>query len=509
VNALQQRVRRIIEKLSEAKARGCSCFGSNHHRFRLNAPLEEAELCRFETAHGIELPACYRAFLRYAGNGGAGPYYGIFPLQGWNDFAGSVLDEIPAGFLATSSPLRPGPNGGLDIGSEDSVLAAYGGTLSVGTQGCTYCMQLIVTGPWRGRVAYVDVGGAPPFVVRDEDFLSWYERWLDELLNGYDTGWFGFSPPGGEGELLAILGSAEADAQLRGEAARAFRRLPRLSEPTTAHISRYLGDSVAEVRSGMCAAVREFRIGSAVERLADLLVDPAPEARQQAACTLVELAPQRWAEAVKRMMLRETDQGVAFGVFHSLKEAGRLDRKELLHVIETGRADRARASAVCALDWSALGAEHADLAARLLADPDRGVRFQATLGLRQSRLKLPASFLIACLEKESDPTGIDYFLELLGSRRDPAATEALLKWAATGDDFHRLCALKWLLRLGERRAIPVVRRMLRERRPPVRKDGGRLMSSSIFSIRTLVFRTLLQEPWGVLRSLTWRIWMRG
>jgi hypothetical protein len=55
-------------------------FGANGHTFVVNATLSEAKISAFETQHRISLPNDYREFLLRIGNGGAGPYYGIFPL---------------------------------------------------------------------------------------------------------------------------------------------------------------------------------------------------------------------------------------------------------------------------------------------------------------------------------------------------------------------------------------------------------------------------------------------
>lgn len=52
------------------------------------------------------------------------------------------------------------------------------------SQGCENYTLLIVTGRCRGRL--VDVARIVDFaqVWGDEDFLAWYERWLDEVLTG-------------------------------------------------------------------------------------------------------------------------------------------------------------------------------------------------------------------------------------------------------------------------------------------------------------------------------------
>jgi hypothetical protein len=54
-------------------------FGVIGHHFVLNPPLTEAEVVAFEQGHQVRLPPDYRHFLTSIGNGGAGPYYGVFP----------------------------------------------------------------------------------------------------------------------------------------------------------------------------------------------------------------------------------------------------------------------------------------------------------------------------------------------------------------------------------------------------------------------------------------------
>ncbi len=49
------------------------------HKF--NSCKSEKELINFEKENKITLPLGYRTFLKQIGNGGAGPYYGLEPLE--------------------------------------------------------------------------------------------------------------------------------------------------------------------------------------------------------------------------------------------------------------------------------------------------------------------------------------------------------------------------------------------------------------------------------------------
>jgi hypothetical protein len=67
---------------------------------------------------------------------------------------------------------------------------------------------LVVTGPHTGRVVNFDQEcSGPPVFAFELDFLGWYERWLDEVIDGdlFQKGpsWFGYTRGGPESELLA------------------------------------------------------------------------------------------------------------------------------------------------------------------------------------------------------------------------------------------------------------------------------------------------------------------
>lgn len=56
-------------------------FGANRHKYKLNLPASLKQVRRFEEKHNLLLPEEYKFFLTQIGNGGAGPYYGLYSLE--------------------------------------------------------------------------------------------------------------------------------------------------------------------------------------------------------------------------------------------------------------------------------------------------------------------------------------------------------------------------------------------------------------------------------------------
>src|SRR5262245_58003121 len=141
------RIHRILAKLEQARSEQRHCFGSETHQFRLNPPLPEAEVTAFEAKHGIRLPEDYRQFLIHAGNGGAGPYYGLMPLEqpplplpSAREGRGEGLGP-PDTSLAQPCPLNVEMTRSEtwieDLGCKDED-ECYRGAMVINTHGCNY-----------------------------------------------------------------------------------------------------------------------------------------------------------------------------------------------------------------------------------------------------------------------------------------------------------------------------------------------------------------------------------
>jgi hypothetical protein len=72
-------IRNAIEALRQGDS-AFQLFGALGHRYQLNPQLTELEVAGFEQQRGIRLPETYRHFVLNVGDGGAGPYYGVFRL---------------------------------------------------------------------------------------------------------------------------------------------------------------------------------------------------------------------------------------------------------------------------------------------------------------------------------------------------------------------------------------------------------------------------------------------
>jgi hypothetical protein len=186
-------------------------FGADWHHFVLNPPLSDREIISFETLHSISLPTDYRHFVSHIGNGGAGPYYGVFPfgqmddnyeLKSWHEGDGfvGVLSE-PFALRDAWNDLTRKPSEKLietNLEEYDRQLATFekiywspvrtNGAFPICHIGCALRIWLIVSGGEAGHLwldGRADNTGLSPLTLKDKSlatFSSWYQEWLDSAL---------------------------------------------------------------------------------------------------------------------------------------------------------------------------------------------------------------------------------------------------------------------------------------------------------------------------------------
>jgi HEAT repeat protein len=110
--------------------------------------------------------------------------------------------------------------------------ALFQGLMYIGTQGCTYFTCLVMNGPFKGRVVYLDEElSSPPFFCYEKNFLDWYERWLGELIAGYDLDWFGTKMAGDDAALIKVF-QQSSDPETQASALWSLFKLPTLQAQT-------------------------------------------------------------------------------------------------------------------------------------------------------------------------------------------------------------------------------------------------------------------------------------
>ena len=431
------------------------------------------------------LPAGYRAFLTRLGDGGPGPYYGLLPLERWHSGIGGDL----ATALSRPSPLRPGMPGDADadafLGCDADALTD--GAITLADQGCTFYSLLIVNGPYRGAVVNIDFDfDGSPYFTRDPDFLSWYERWLDELLWGWHGNWFGFGLPGQEPGLAAVLLTPPyAD---RSDALRTLARIPALSADTLAAVSACLDDERAPVRAAAASLLGRHPNARAGRLIAERLSDPDPSVRAAALAAL----PADRDDSTERLRtaLADTDPEVVRTALRLLADHGHLRESDLTPLFSDG-SPAARTTAVYYLEKTPATA----VPPATFTDTDANVVRQAILTTRNLAGRRSTPHLLRLLSTCGDPDLRTLIVRILGQLADAAAFNALLAETTATDAFTRLEAAHALGAFGDPRARPALKALLADKTIPERRDGtGMLQVSSTQSVAQAARDALRKLP---------------
>lgn len=153
-----------------------------NRQIAISPPMTPAQLEAVEAAQQIVLPQGFRRFLLEVGS--QCTMLGGYCLNEW------IAKGIRGAILAKPFALETEWNWG-DTEFSDGEWAAMQATVTAGTLelidvGCGQTFVLIVTGPCRGEVWQFCEMGVQPSCQR-QDFLGWFERWLDE---GDDVDYF-------------------------------------------------------------------------------------------------------------------------------------------------------------------------------------------------------------------------------------------------------------------------------------------------------------------------------
>ena len=451
-NDLQQ-IRRILDKLSHAKAADpkLEVFGASAHGYVVHAPTNPQAVNNFEARLAIALPPAYRQFVLEVGNGGdgyngsaAGPFYGVY---GVGNSMGAMQSDSLAKVVAKPCVLSPGMSladwealvasvglGGELVGDayDQALDTLFGGLLPVGSQGCSMYHGLVVNGPHAGRVVNFDMElSGPPVFAFEPDFLAWYERWLDEVIAGdllqKEPSWFGYTRGGPEAELLAgWLGSKDAQTEKEYLSGLLFKK--QLSDATLDTLAAcQLEDG--ELRSLVCQIVCKHAPDKARPLLAVLAVQQ-PLAFLQCLHWHVRDHASQWQTQVLAVADRIADVET-FRFFTYVLEALPVDRGPILAPFVGHEQVGIRRQAMYALGKVPNRQLHLDCFIAGLGDEDGTVvhaALQALNGLKDRSL-LPHYRGVA----ERYPEERDYVLVNLDHRlKELGTSRAALLRAPTG-----------------------------------------------------------------------------
>jgi len=201
-------VKAAISRLREIQSKA---FGFEAHGFRMNPVLAESEAAAFEQDHKIVIPSDYRRFVTELGNGGAGPFYGVFPLgfmddnfnlRLWqeNDSNVGTLSK-PFSFRAEWNDRSDYPDAELqkrDAKEYDRRIERFegrywsselmNGAFPICHEGCALRVWLVVTGEQAGKLwedRRSEYAGLRPVRLADGSdatFSGWYKEWLDNCF---------------------------------------------------------------------------------------------------------------------------------------------------------------------------------------------------------------------------------------------------------------------------------------------------------------------------------------
>lgn len=229
------RIKDMIREAAADPAHKDDYYAKLYHHWKLSPTVPLSEIEAFEKRAGIELPENYVYYLTQVGGGGASPGTGFSDFKSeWESYDG--LQDVSEQ-LAQVMPKAEWEERYGEHEYEEP------GTITLCGMDITFVAFLIVNGPMRGHVVYLDWDGdcAPMWPKGSSDFLDWNENFYSELLAGYDiypTWRFMWQEPGNTKALIHAYRKAE-DLEYKKEVICSFQKfntLPKAAEPFFASI---------------------------------------------------------------------------------------------------------------------------------------------------------------------------------------------------------------------------------------------------------------------------------
>lgn len=180
-------------------------FGSSKHQYKYNPPISLEKVREFERKYNVILPEIYVEFLTTIGNGGAGPYYGLYSLEyidsdrnrGWDfsfDNTNNVIIKPGLTKELWNEYVTKLENEENDEKYEEIIAELTNGIIVIGTQGCTGDHILLCKGEYSGQVAYIDwnlLEDYPPHFT-GMNFDEWMCLYFEEIAVGNDVNGYGY-----------------------------------------------------------------------------------------------------------------------------------------------------------------------------------------------------------------------------------------------------------------------------------------------------------------------------
>ena len=209
-----------------------------------------------------------------------GPITASIRWEKWNAIAAEFIPDQ----LATPCLIGPEQADGTNLPDQLNCEweDCFRGTIALCSQGCTYAAAMIVAGPHRGQIIYFSEEGPACFFIDHTNFISWYERWLDELLAGCDTDWFGFGKACDEETLAALLDDPNSDEADLVEATKSLSRIPALKDATLTIARRLLSHSSEAVRGRVVSLLAKGSPEQVSNGLSDRRSDKPMKKKRQA-----------------------------------------------------------------------------------------------------------------------------------------------------------------------------------------------------------------------------------